>query len=513
VGRAVQGLVLLAMAVGLCVGPSHAAPVVWVAPSLVRVGPQAQPGTATRLTVRAAKGETESFQILVRAQAGGLTNVRVAGSFTGGVPITLYREHYVYVSKTRLNWPGSTNRAEGPGWYPDGLIPAVDRATGRALQGELRAMPVDVAGGQNVGFWVDATVPRDQRAGDYQGTFTVTTDQGKAAVTVDLHVWNFELPLRPYLKSCFLYWPTDSHGAGRGQTQPDEELLRHRLMPISINPANEARFIREFGLNSISAGFWSGADNTTGKMRAAPSAHEFTVARAKHAMDLFVYNYTADEIGPNPALHAPMREWARNMHHADIHNLVTMAPLPELSDDGEGRSAVDVWVVLPKMYDESRDAILAALKRGDEVWSYNAVVQDNYSPKWQLDFAPIDYRIQTGFINQSLGLTGLLYWRVDDWSKEPWKDVMAYSGYPGEGMLVYPGAPVGVTGVVPSMRLKYLRDGVDDYDYVQLLRAKGQGDWALDVVRTVGRDWHDWTQAPEALEAARVKLGERLSGG
>ena len=48
-------------------------------------------------------------------------------------------------------------------------------------------------------------------------------------------------------------------------------------------------------------------------------------------------------------------------------------------------------------------------------------------------------------------------------------------------IIVYPGAAVGLSGqVMPSMRLKYLRDGVDDYDYVQLLKAQGQ--WE-DLVR------------------------------
>ncbi len=40
------------------------------------------------------------------------------------------------------------------------------------------------------------------------------------------------------------------------------------------------------------------------------------------------------------------------MHAAGIANLVTMTPTPELLDDGSGtgRSAIDIWVVLPVMY-------------------------------------------------------------------------------------------------------------------------------------------------------------------
>ena len=133
------------------------------------------------------------------------------------------------------------------------------------------------------------------------------------------------------------------------------------------------------------------------------------------------------------------------MHEAGIKNLVTISPIPALEDAGDGHSAVDIWVLLPVMYDHSKGEVEKVLKKGDEVWSYNTLVQDAYSPKWEIDFPPADFRIQPGFIDQSLGLTGLLYWRVDDWTGDPWNNVYAFSGsYPGEGALVYPGKQVGV---------------------------------------------------------------------
>ena len=60
------------------------------------------------------------------------------------------------------------------------------------------------------------------------------------------------------------------------------------------------------------------------------------------------------------------------------------------------------------------------------------------------------------------------------------------------------------------MRLKYLRDGVDDYDYVELLKQAGLGTWALSVCQTVGPDWSNWTRDASALEAAWVQLGSKL---
>jgi hypothetical protein len=61
------------------------------------------------------------------------------------------------------------------------------------------------------------------------------------------------------------------------------------------------------------------------------------------------------------------------------------------------------------------------------------------------------------------------------------------------------------------MRLKWLRDGVEDYDYIQILKNLGKEDQALQIARSVGPDWTNWTRDPNEIEAARLKLGETIS--
>jgi hypothetical protein len=78
-------------------------------------------------------------------------------------------------------------------------------------------------------------------------------------------------------------------------------------------------------------------------------------------------------------------------------------------------------------------------------------------------------------------------------------------------MLVYPGEQVGVKGVVASMRLKWLRDGVEDYEYIQILKNLGKEDVALKIARSVGPDWTHWSRDPVAIEAARQQLGEAIN--
>jgi hypothetical protein len=182
-------------------------------------------------------------------------------------------------------------------------------------------------------------------------------------------------------------------------------------------------------------------------MSAAPSVATFQALAAAQQPGLYLYDYSADEIGNCSNLYTTLKQWGYNMHKAGINNLVTMTPVTALFDDGSGtgRSAVDDWVVLPVMYDHGASMVQQALLKGDKVWSYNTLVQDAYSPKWEIDFAPINFRIQPGFISQSLNLSGLLYWKVDDCNSSPWTNPnnagkFSSNNYPGEGMLVYPGS-------------------------------------------------------------------------
>lgn len=126
------------------------------------------------------------------------------------------------------------------------------------------------------------------------------------------------------------------------------------------------------------------------------------------------------------------------------------------------------------------------------------------------------FRIQPGFLSQSLGLTGLLYWRVNLWTRDPWNNIHTFfvkndnnRPYPGDGMLVYPGEQVGVKGVVPSMRLRCLREGVEDYEYIEILKHLGQNDRALKVSKLVGRDWRNWTQDLQSLNQHGVNWVKR----
>jgi hypothetical protein len=476
------------------------------------------PRTGTHLF--AARGEFQAFQIAMPAPPAGfqLLDATCSDLMSDGhrsiarTNVTIYREHYVYVDSASPDWRGP-NRSQGPGWYPDPLIPFRNAETGKPLAGVYRASPFRVSGSEILTLWVDVFVPRGTAPGDYHAVLTLSSDTGKVEIPWNLTVWNFELPLKPSLRSSFTFW----NPAGKDAI---EELLRHRLMPLRIPEAasSERQWQSSLGLSMTGTGFWSGADNSNCTMQPAPSVKTLLASVAAHDSGLYLFNYTADEVGNCRNLYPAIQAWARNLHEAHIRNLVVIAPTPQLYDDGggTGRSAVDIWVVLPMQFPAATTQLAAIRAHGGELWSYNAAVQDPYSPKWLIDYDPIGYRLQAGFLSQSLGLTGLLYWRIDRWDGDVWKNVnnkgvFSAGNYPGEGLLLYPGGPAGVPGVVPSLRLKQLREGVQDYEYVEILKHLGRGDWALQQVRSIASDWTHWTRSGDDLEAVRQRLGAEIN--
>jgi hypothetical protein len=509
--------------------PNNAAasPTVWTTSSLIRIGQTDTPGTSSSITLYAAKNETYSFEIGMQAPAGGLTSVNLTASDLAGPNgaviaasnIALFRESYINVtSAPPYYWTGTsdgTNPPTGPGLYADGLIPLVDLETGQpANGGTIQAVPFSLAAGLNQPIWVDVSVPSSAVAGIYTGTVTIDSDGAESSVALTLQVWHFTLPVVPSFKSSI-----QATSLANRTLFMSHELLRERLSPDWPEGPNEQTLIAQWGLNSTDLPFSTGlniSNCATTPIPSAPSIAQFQAAVAQHQNNILLYDFSADEIGACTQVFPGLIQWAANMHQAGVDNLVTVQPVPALENDGTGtgRSAVDIWTVLPLEWDNAQSAtgeMTRVLDKGDSVWSYNVLVQDGYSPKMEINFDPIDYRIAVGFISQSLGITGFQQWSVDQWTSNPWNVMtVSYNGVPSDGLLVYPGPYVGLLGVAPSMRLKWLREGVNDYEYVQILKGMGQGSLALQQAATVGQDWHTWTRSSADIEAVRIALGNAI---
>jgi hypothetical protein len=507
-------------------------PQVWAMNSLERISPNSKANKSNSVRLFAAKGEWESFQIAVKAPVGDLRNIKLSVDDLQGAKgkiaksnLTLYREHFALVKQSNTDYckGGSRDRCSlGEGWYPDGLIPFQHPEMGKDLKGNLDAAPYHLTAGKNAVYWVDVFVPRNTPAGIYRSRVKLTSDRGSFSIPLTLKVWNFTLPLQPSLKTAFQIWDVRNRGN-------EIELLKNRLNPTyPHNPKDEVEYVKSHGLTIVGdkgAGdahvMWGTCEITP--LRPAPPVSEFHKIAKRHPAKIPVFIYSADEVEseycPNMATKVSpiLREWGRKIHQAGLKHLVVMPPHPTLYDDGTGRSAIDIWVVSARTHRPHKADVAYVQSHGKgEVWSYSAMALDNHSPKWLIDYPLIGHRIHTGFINASLGMKGVLYWRVDDWQMaNPWdnpNNQIKNGFYPGDGMLFYPGDRVGLSKarMIPSMRIKAVRDGVEDFEYVQILNRLHRGDRALKIARTAGADWEKWTLDPQVLAAARIKLGNEI---
>ena len=89
-----------------------------------------------------------------------------------------------------------------------------------------------------------------------------------------------------------------------------------------------------------------------------------------------------------------------------------------------------------------------------------------------------------------------------------------YSGGWGDGTLMYPGsqAYVGTKTPIwlPSLRLKMIRDGMQDYEYLGALTNMGFGSLAMQELRSFVTNSYTFNNNPTALESARMALGAKL---
>ncbi|MGI6459199.1 MAG: glycoside hydrolase domain-containing protein [Candidatus Hydrogenedentales bacterium] len=556
---------LLALTTAVAVAQPEA--VVRVVPSTVRVRPYETVEGALSATVAAAKNEVESFQVAILAQGGPLEGVRVeAGPLTQGdyvIPasrVRLYREECVPIRRSGYR------ASEGPGLIRDPLVPLVDPYTGDALgkaqwsgdaakmlPGRFGGSPFDVWPDQNQMLWVDIAVPKDAPAGTYTGALTLSAkDIDAVELPVTLTVWDFALPDGPTHENHFggvervhsyLGLERNSDEFHRIEERYEALLAEHR-----INPAFPRRLwpaIQDDGTTDFSevddaiSAFVDQFHVTNLEIPRAPFGDTLGENRekAKNFMRSWYayldgkgwagrsYHYMLDE--PNtPDEYETVRKLGALVNEAEprIRRLVVEQPYTQNPAWGVLDGAFDIWCPLFGFIHEPSVAEKQA--QGDEVWSYTALFQraPDYHPEyekvkgedppyWQIDVPLVSYRIAP-WLNRRYGITGLLYWSTCYWGspdRNPW-DEPGFRGYwNGDGALLYPGADAGLEGPIGSLRLKSLRDGMEDYEYFVILEQRGGAELVEAIVREAVPTWGSWNQDPDALPRLRARLAEAIT--
>ena len=507
----------------------------------------------------------------------------LAGPNGASIPmssVVFYRAGYLTVDKPSNGGAGGAKA----GTYPDPLIPFVNPFTGQPLAGgQYGSAPFDVAVGRNQTIYVEVFVPPGTPAGQYTGSITVTryNNVKMADVPLSLTVWNFDLPTTRAMHTAVQANDADySIGAGAyygyssGSAQQlslatfmNEQLNAHRLMPESphylgfsvrtdgsVSDPDGAleTYLRRSEITDYQLPFDSAYpfsrpldQNRTKAVAYLRNAYTWLESRG---LQTKIWTRQFDE--PRTASQfQSTRDYADLIHEANPN--IKVAITGDFSQSGFATylyGHLNIYIMGIWNYDPAAAAVRQANK--DDVWSYTALVQGstNPSPFWQIDFPLLNYRV-VPWIQYRYGLTGLQYWTAAYWNElkargqSPWTNPcsMTASGlcFNGEGMFFYPGkevnyvVPAGVYGknssaavygAVPSLRLKALRDGLEDYELLQLAARKNPAATMEAVFpvacsgnRSLGdavnNCFHSYTKDPDAFAKARAALASIITGG
>jgi len=483
-----------------------------------------QPGQPVRLF--AMRNESVAMQVVVEAGPEPLDGVTVdLGMLDGpdrahisdvgmppsavGRPVERFVEHFVNVRRAS----GGKTKGESLGWE-SGSGPAADAWVGPVPDALIPvehapawdAYPMHVETRTNAIVWIDINVPRDQHAGTYRGDVHVRMGKVElATLPVELEVADAMLPDRTVDAMVFYdHELLEKRVGGGAETQLWELLHAHRVAAMHDATAPEdlqrQRMALEGSLYVPARGYFGPAPGlgdgvlSLGAYGALGDADEAAVSRLEvladeaSEMHLFgsaeVFLYAADERCSSPR----GRAW-RQAIAASPDPAVRRVHVAWTCTQDPSAQPVDVAMLAaswdPAQVKEARD-------QGKQVWEYNGELPR--SGTFLLDADAVSPRVN-GWLQAIYGIPRWFYWDAAHWNDrhdtepvDPYEDPESLHNddgdwVNGDGVLVYPGnqgdafpeKSLGYAGVVPSIRLKNWRRGIEDAGYLQMARARDPG--------------------------------------
>ena len=176
---------------------------------------------------------------------------------------------------------------------------------------------------------------------------------------------------------------------------------------------------------------------------------------------------------------------------------------------------VNIWCYITSMHWYRTDKLEAHRAAGDEIWNYVAWVPPSPHCNFLIGMDAIQHRILF-WQEWKYCVAGLLYWSTNYWAnndggtKNPWTDMAtvkwASKDVFGDGSLLYPGREVNYEGPLPSLRLKLIRQGLQDYEYIKLAADRAGREKADAIVNEQVKNWTEYQRDPDKLEQAKDRL-------
>jgi len=534
----------------------------WFVDSLTKVFPSDAPGKH-RLAFPefwAARNQHVSIQLAIRSPKplrGVTAEVEALKGLKGRVikDATVRPVGYVVVGSHTKDTPPDELVGEAPGWYPDPLLD----------------FPMELKGGRTHALWITLLVPADAAPGFYRGTIVVRAESRKLCrASFRLRVLSASVPRECSLKITnwfglsdktsrqFYGVPTFSpewwvlvENVARVMAEHRQNVVLTPLMELiqprvngnhlSYDFANFDRWVETFQRAGV-IGFIEGSHllDRGGSYDAPLQVDIFQLEDGKvsrHTLtpddprvEVFLAGFLSglnkhlDEKGWKATYFQHILDEAHGVEpphygrfaelvHRHLPGVLTMDAVDAARMPEALQRNCDVWVPQLGLFDDQMETIRQRIRGGREVWFYTCLFPNKRYLNRLIDYPLLKVRL-LHWLNFRYDLTGYLHWGWNYWSPEPMNDTQPVINNntellpPGDAFIVYPNR--ANKSVFSSIRLEAMREGIEDYEMLRLLKQKNPAE-AERLASAAITTFTDYVRDPAAFRKIERNLLEALA--
>jgi glycosyl hydrolase family 123 len=524
--------------------------VVCIESSMTKIPPENYAGSAiTKVDLELAGREYGSFQTALLTKPGfplkGV-NAKISelkdknGKALTGGKIKSFMVDYITTAK-----PSQTQTR-----IADVLLPGTEFK----LKQPLETLPL----------WFDVYLPPNSAPGEYTATISITPDGLPSVdIPVTLKALPFNLPLKASLPNAFCFADSWVEGYYKKKIPQQKRyeymqfILDHRLEPMNLWLGKKKSYMNEEELAWAEKRGKAMLFLSISKIDKSEQYYRDIIKKFDGKLKPVFFGY--DEV---LMVSKKRHGYLEEMQLAFNKTKEKFPNIPRLNTSEINKSLfgyVDIWCPLFSHFN-SKDAEEREVM-GEEIWWYPTDYPLQPYANFNLDSPGIDPRV-IPWMNWKLNISGLLYWGLNRewltnhqeaerltqkgksargldwmtqevqekikkgmrWPEVPWipyfRSVVNKNASPsttnGGGNMMYPGPDFQP---LSSIRLKNLRDGMQDYEYFVILKKNiqkleeqnadkeliAQAQKALCLDEVVGGATV-YTKAPEVLSKAKAKL-------